>query len=255
LASGSKGNAIWIEAGEARIMVDAGLSCREIERRMALAGLKPARLTAVLVSHEHRDHVAGVGVLARRYRLPIYMNRATLGACRDQLGKVQVRHFTTGEGFELDGLAIRPFSVSHDAADPVGFTFIFEGMKLGLATDLGVATNLVKDHLRSCQALILESNHDPRMLLDGPYPWELKRRVQGRRGHLSNPDAAKALAEIKHAGLAQVVLAHLSETNNLPDKALAEVGPVLSRPAGQTRLTTACQDRPTERYKLGGRQL
>ena len=252
MASGSKGNAIWIEAGETRLLVDAGLSCRELERRMVQAGLKPGRLTGVLVSHEHRDHVAGVGALARRYRLPVYMNRATLGACRDQLGKLQVRHFKTGEGFELDGLAIRPFSVSHDAADPVGFTFIFEGLKLGLATDLGVVTNLVKDHLKSCQALILEANHDPRMLLDGPYPWELKRRVQGRHGHLSNPDAAKALAEVKHAGLLRVVLAHLSETNNLPDKALAEVGPVFSRPASRTQLTTASQDRPTERYKLGG---
>jgi len=217
---------------------------------MALAGLQPGRLTAVLVSHEHRDHVAGVGPLARRYRLPVYLNKATLSATQGQLGRIETRHFKTGEGFELDGLAVHPFSISHDAADPVGFTFIFKGIKLGLATDLGVATNLVKTHLTSCRALILESNHDPRMLLDGPYPWNLKQRVQGRRGHLSNEDAAKVLDEVRHAALARVVLAHLSETNNLPDKALAESAPILSDPAGRTHLSAACQDKPTERFKV-----
>ena len=139
------------------------------------------------------------------------------------LGKIRTECFRTGSDFGLGNLNIHAFSISHDCADPVGFIFESGGTRLGLATDLGVVTNLVREHLTGCRALIVEANHDPDMLMDGPYPWETKRRVRGRRGHLSNADTAELVAAVDHRDLAFVVLAHLSETNNLPNLALEEV--------------------------------
>jgi len=220
LASGSKGNAAWIEAGGEAVLVDAGLSGRELIRRMTLAGLEPDRLKAILVTHEHRDHVLGVGVLARRWGLPVYINEATLDRSRPIIGSIKPHLFSTGTDFAVGEFQIHPFSLSHDAADPVGLTFERNGTRLGLATDLGVATNLVRERLSGCRALILEANYDDQMLTEGPYPWETKRRVRSRHGHLSNENAAELLADVAHAGLIKVVLAHLSQTNNTADLAL-----------------------------------
>jgi len=243
LASGSKGNAIHVSDGNTHILVDAGLSGIEIQRRMEAAGLDIGDLGAIVVSHEHSDHIRGVGVLARRYDLPVYMTQGTATASANQLGRIeQLHHFDIGHPFTINDLAIHPFAVSHDARDPAGFTVTRSGQKIGIATDLGIATGMVKHHLKTCALLVLEANHDPVMLKEGPYPWPLKQRIQSRNGHLSNQDSRDLLGEIKHEGLCHVILAHLSETNNTPEKALQAVQEAVG---GEDRfeLHVACQEK------------
>ncbi len=229
LASGSRGNATYISDGRTAILVDAGLSGIEIQRRMAAKDLDPNRLAAILVSHEHADHIQGVGVLSRRLGLPVYINEGTRNASGTTLGKLAGRHsFACGQTFGIGSLTIHPFSISHDAEDPSGFTITCDQAKIGLATDLGIVTGVVKTHLRACDILILEANHDPQMLIEGPYPWPLKQRIRGRSGHLSNDDAAALVARLHHERLAHIVLAHLSEENNTPQKARGAVEAILN---------------------------
>jgi len=229
LASGSKGNAVYLSDGKTSLLVDAGLSGKEIERRLQSQDLSPADLDAIIVSHEHTDHVQGVGVLSRRYDLPVFMNDGTREAA-PRLGKItNLQTFECGRAFHINGIRIHPFSISHDAEDPSGFTVGLNGIKIGLATDLGIATSLVREHLASCRLLILEANHDPAMLENGPYPWPLKQRIKSRMGHLSNEDSKALLQELRHDGLEHVILAHLSEVNNLPDRALSVVGQALAQ--------------------------
>lgn len=224
LASGSKGNAIYVSDGQTAILVDAGLSGIEIERRMKAVGIDIHSLKAIVVSHEHSDHIRGVGILARRYNLSVYITEETAAAAGQNLGRIdRITNFDIGRCFAIDDLAIHPFATSHDASDPAGFTISQNGRKIGIATDLGVATAMVKQHLRACSLLVLEANHDPTMLTEGPYPWPLKQRIKSRNGHLSNQDSGNLLSELKHDGLCHVILAHLSETNNTPEKALAAV--------------------------------
>jgi len=224
LASGSKGNAIFVSNGETAILVDAGLSGIEIERRLESKNLNPRMLDAIFVSHEHSDHIQGVGVLSRRFHLPVYITPKTMEAAANQLGRIKnVRFFECGVSFMVGSLTIHPFSISHDAVDPAGFTISHADRKIGIATDLGIGTAVVKEHLKLCDVLILEANHDPAMLAEGPYPWPIKQRIKGRTGHLSNEDAYKLLNEIGHRNLKHVILAHLSEINNTPQHALKAV--------------------------------
>jgi len=247
LASGSRGNAIYISDGHSAILIDAGLSGREIERRLRSRKLSPDALRAIVVSHEHSDHIQGVGVLSRRWRLPVHISRKT--AAGTALGRLhRCHHFECGTGFQIDSLRIHPFSLSHDAADPCGFTVQGTGWKVGVATDLGCATAMVRHHLIGCNALVLEANHDPGMLLRGPYPWPLKQRIRGRTGHLSNSDTGILVGELRHPDLHRVVLAHLSETNNTPEKAFTAVAPFLQSP--RVQLIVAVQDRCGERLKI-----
>ncbi|MFH1112629.1 MAG: MBL fold metallo-hydrolase [Pseudomonadota bacterium] len=221
LASGSSGNSFLVRANGSAILVDAGLSGKQISKRLEDAGTDPGSLEGILVSHEHSDHVKGVGVLSRKFKLPVYINRGTWNAVEKTLGKVhRLEIFETGKVFEIGGLRIHPFSVPHDCADPVGFRISCGTAKLGIATDLGTATGLVTSLLTGLHLVVLESNHDPKMLRDGPYPWELKQRVRSRLGHLSNPESAQLLQRIVSDQLQAVILAHMSETNNSPDLAL-----------------------------------
>jgi len=230
LASGSRGNATFVSSGSTSILIDAGLSGIEIERRLKSKGLSPKNLDAILVSHEHTDHIQGVGILSRRFNLPVYINSKTQGAAFPQIGKVHdVKNFACGSTFLINDLAIHPFSISHDAEDPVGFTLNQNGTTIGIATDLGIVTAMVKEHLKGCDLLILEANHDEDMLINGPYPWSVKQRVKSRTGHLSNAASKQLLNEIQHDRLKHVILAHLSETNNTPQKAVDEVGKALNR--------------------------
>jgi len=241
LASGSKGNAIFISDGHTSLLIDAGLSGIEIERRLTSRGLDPKAITAILVSHEHHDHIQGVGVLSRRYKLPVYINSKTQKAADSQLGNLhEIKTFECGSTFSVHNLSIHPFSISHDAIDPCGFTVSQNGTKIGIATDLGIATSMVKSHLKECTLLILEANHDEKMLITGPYPWPVKQRVKGRTGHLSNAASKTLLGELQHDELKHVMLAHLSETNNTPQKAVNEVGRALTR--CKPRLYVASQD-------------
>lgn len=242
LASGSKGNAIFVSSGATSILIDAGLSGIEIERRLKSRNIRPKDLDAILVSHEHTDHIQGVGVLSRRFKLPVYMNAKTKRAATSQLGSLyDFKNFECGKTFRINELSIHPFSISHDAEDPAGFTVNQNGTKIGIATDLGIATAMVREHLRACSLLILEANHDEEMLINGPYPWPVKQRIKSRTGHLSNTASKTLLNQLQHDGLKHVMLAHLSETNNTPQKAVNEVRQALTR--CNAHLDVASQDK------------
>jgi phosphoribosyl 1,2-cyclic phosphodiesterase len=244
LASGSRGNAIYISDGTTAILVDAGPSGIEIMRRLESRGLRPESLKAILISHEHADHIQGVSALSRRLKIPVYLNRKTEKASYIFQKIQNPSYFECGFSFEIQDLTIHPFSISHDAEDPAGFTVQKNGLKIGIATDLGTATSMVKHHLKNCTLLILEANHDPAMLMNGPYPWPLKQRIQSRMGHLSNKESKALLSDITHDRLKHVILAHLSETNNTPQKALNTIGKALQNCPAQ--LTAATQDSCSE---------
>ena len=221
LASGSSGNACYVETAQARVLVDAGLSGEELVRRMEMTGIDPARLDAILLTHEHIDHIRGAGPLARRFDLPVYVNRLTLNRALRTLGNLSTPVvFQTGHPITLRGLCLETFTKCHDAADPVGVVVHANGARLGIITDLGRSTPVVEHRLNGCHALVVEFNHDERMLDEGPYPLELKRRIKGPEGHLSNDQAGGLLKALCHEGLSTVILAHLSETNNCPEKAV-----------------------------------
>lgn len=242
LASGSKGNSIYISDGQTSVLIDAGLSGVEIERRMKANNLAPENLDAIIVSHEHADHIHGVGVLSRRFAIPVHISHKTRDAASSLLGRIdEFNIFECGTGFNINDIYFHPFSLSHDAKDTAGFTVSKNKTKIGIATDLGIATTIVKEHLKMCSILILEANHDPDMLVDGPYPWPLKQRIKSRAGHLSNEDSKVLLQEIVHDNLEHVILSHLSETNNTPEKALSVVGCALT--CCKTRIDVARQDR------------
>jgi len=216
LASGSKANCTVVESRGACLLIDCGLSAKEAVRRLSARGIDPQSVSAILVTHEHRDHVAGIPVLSRRYRVPVYANAET-GACLERIYGLET--FRTGSAFTLGGLSVSSFPVTHDAGDPVGFTFSEAGLKLVYATDLGRVTNVVRDAVRRCNALILEFNHDRGLLRDCCYPWPLKQRIASSHGHLCNDDAAALVAELGHRELRHLVLGHISENSNTPETA------------------------------------
>lgn len=220
LASGSKGNALYVSDGNTAILIDAGLSGKEIEKRLALRGLSMESVCAIVISHEHSDHILGAGVLSRRYKLPVYINEKTFLAGEKILGKLHAMEtIECGRDFFIGAMKIHPFSISHDAADPSGFSIECLGVKIGVATDLGMANLVVREHLKNANLLVIESNHDPVMLIENDnYPWQLKQRVKGRKGHLANHDTLDLLNELVHDRLRHVVLAHVSEENNSHDK-------------------------------------
>lgn len=247
LGSGSRGNCTLVEAGRTVLLIDNGFSGVEISRRLRAIGREPSMLTAILVTHEHNDHIAGVGVLSRQAGLPVYANPATHGAAEERLGRLPCsREFGTGEAFSIGDLQIHPFAVSHDTTDPVGFVLTDGCYRMGYCTDTGKITTLIEYHLRGCHALVLESNHDPRMLRDGPYPPRLQQRVRSNQGHLANEDAGSFLKKTLggNSNLAHVVLAHLSETNNLPRLALEAARTSLGPDFERLRIVAAGQHAP-----------
>jgi phosphoribosyl 1,2-cyclic phosphodiesterase len=309
LASGSRGNSTVVSSSRTRILVDAGMSCREIFKRMAAAGEDPRTLDAILITHEHQDHVQGLAVTARKLGIPVYFTEPTHRAWmrwmtprkrmtyadwlsarqavqeasavapanpdidgreafeeeREELAPnpvtevkadpcalPAVEYFSSGEGFCVGDIAVTPFTIPHDATDPVGFIFEAEGVRVGLATDLGYMPPNVKRHLKRCDVLMLESNHDLDMLRDGPYPWSVKQRVMSRVGHLSNMAAAEFLESEYDGGAAYVVLAHLSENNNLPELARVAAERALGDRMSllANKLLLATQDRPLESIVL-----
>ncbi len=222
LGSSSSGNSVLASSGSTTVLFDAGFSARELGRRLAAAGHALAEVAAVCISHEHRDHTAGVPVLGRRHGIPVYANAGTVERMRQTpaLDRLRYRVFQTGSPFEIGDLHIEPFSVPHDAADPVGFVVSAGSTRVGIATDLGMGTTLIRERLGSCRALVLESNHDEDMLRQSQRPWSLKQRIAGRQGHLSNRRAVEMLLEIAAGGVEHVFLAHLSEQCNAPEAAL-----------------------------------
>jgi phosphoribosyl 1,2-cyclic phosphodiesterase len=248
LASGSKGNATYISDGFTSILVDAGLSGTEIKRRLKFRGLRPQDLDAILVTHEHSDHIQAVGVLSRQFKLPVYLGRKIKKIASIGNTFHEIRTFECGTTFQINNLVVHPFSVAHDAAEPVGFTVAQNGKRVGLATDLGTVTPRLKENLKNCHLLIIEANHDPGMLAKGPYPWPLKQRIRSPVGHLSNTQSQDLLIKLQHKRLQHVILAHLSETNNTPQKALDAGAKALTR--CKSRLTVASQHRCGEIWYL-----
>jgi phosphoribosyl 1,2-cyclic phosphodiesterase len=249
LASGSKGNAIYIETAESRLLVDAGLSARETGRRLESIGADPAQLDAVLVSHEHGDHCRGLGPVARRWHLPVHVHPATLQAL-PRVGRLdRVEEFDSGASFDLRDVRIETVPLTHDAAAPSGFIIATATGRIGIVTDLGLATRLVTERFRGCRVLVLESNHDEQLLRDGPYPWPLKQRIRGRHGHLSNRESAELLQNLVWEGLEAVFLAHLSEANNTPRRAEDCARTVLDRQTCcRPQLLLGTQNAPSARY-------
>lgn len=247
LGSGSGGNAVVLESGKQRLLIDAGFSCRELERRMRACGFDPKTLNAVVLTHEHEDHCRGVDLLCRRYELPVLATAGTLeGLVLSEKARKLSRTFRSGQICEVAGFAIEAFQIPHDAREPVGLVVEDPaGRRLGLAADLGSRSRLAWGRLSNLDILILETNHDLEMLRNGPYPWSLKQRVAGRHGHLSNEDAALGIPELLNDRLRWLVPYHLSRTNNLPALALAAVGEVLSREGSSAQLMLTEQDRST----------
>ena len=256
LASGSKGNSTIVASARTRILVDAGLSGRETFRRMKQLGDDAHSLSAILISHEHSDHICGLATLAKKLCIPVYLTGATHHACarsmRDKDRKPwkcdKVETFNAGSTFDIGDISVTPFTIPHDAADPVAFTFRAEGIKLAICTDLGYMPASVRHHIRGCDLLMMESNHDLEMLRVGPYPWSVKQRVMSRVGHLSNDALAEFFTSDYDGAAAFVVLAHLSEQNNHPELARGAAERALGRRRTllHNRVMLATQTAPLE---------
>ncbi|MDF2717869.1 MAG: metallohydrolase [Paenibacillus sp.] len=259
LASGSTGNSLLVESDETRVLVDAGLSAKKIEQLMEERGVKGAELDAILITHEHSDHIKGVGALARKHDLPVYANEKTWEALNKHLGELaeeKIKVMETGSVVEFGALQVESYPISHDAAEPVGYCFYDGEHKLSLATDLGYVSAKVKEKIVDSDAVILESNHDIEMLRMGKYPWNIKRRILGDTGHLSNEAAGEALCDILSGQTETVYLAHLSRDHNLMDLAKLTVNNILEdrgieADGRKVELKDTYFDRPTKWDRLG----
>jgi phosphoribosyl 1,2-cyclic phosphodiesterase len=254
LGSGSKGNATVVASQGSAVLVDCGLSCKQIRKRMTAVGMDPKRLDGIVITHEHADHVAGIAVTARQLGIPIHATERAGEKLRKRgrLGDgVEIRSFVPGRPFQVGELKIDAFRISHDAIDPVGYVIALGQDRVGLATDMGAPSPQVVEALRSCRAVLLEFNHDLDLLLHGEYPWHLKQRVRSRLGHLSNAQAAAVVRELRQGKVEELVIGHISEANNTPELALhAAREAVGTRARGRIRVHLARQDEPGELLHL-----
>lgn len=249
LGSGSSGNATYIEADGSKILIDNGLSFRQLESRATSAGISLDGLKAIFITHEHADHVNGVGVLTRKVNVPVYMTPGTADRLPPGIGKLNdIKYFEAGDEIALNGVRVGSFSVAHDAADPVSFVVEACDTKLGVAADLGHTTTLVRQRLANSHGLILESNYCPNMLRRSSYPPMIRQRINSDFGHLSNRDAGKLLAHVLHDALRLVVLVHISEENNT--KELAHDSATQAMRGHPAEIHVAWQDRPTPVFEI-----
>ncbi len=258
LFSGSSGNSVYVGTDKTKILIDAGVSGAKITAELEKIGVALKDIQAILVTHEHADHIGGVGVLSRRLRLPVYASAGTWAAMRGKLGAVDARcsiEFTPGEDFSIGDLDIRPFSTPHDAAEPVGYVVSAGQGKVAVATDLGHLKGGWLNEVEGADVLLLEANHDVDTLEAGRYPYELKKRILGRRGHLSNDDAGRAAVELVKRGVRAIVLGHLSGENNFPELAYASVACALEeagfKPGRDVMLSVARRDGHSEFFSVG----
>ncbi len=246
IASGSKGNCVLVTTSTTAVLLDAGVSMRSILDAMDEMGVSHDKLAAVVISHEHSDHTRSAGAISRKLKIPIYINRPTLAACGDRLGNVgdRLELFHTGSSFVIGDIQVEAFAASHDAAEGSNFCFYpinNPERKLGVATDLGYPTKLSIMKLSGVSTLVLESNHDDEMLMNGPYDWHLKQRIRSQHGHLSNEQAVGLISSIMHPGLKYLILAHLSEINNHPDLAESTMRDYLQSIRSDIKLIVANQ--------------
>lgn len=247
LASGSKGNCIYVGTKEAKILIDAGISYRLLQKRLALIGGKVEEIDAIVITHEHSDHISGLPLLAEKHKMPIFANRETAGGIYELLKiSPKFKIFTTSEPFEFKDLIIHPFSIPHDCLDPVGLVIKTEEYKAGFCTDLGYVTTIVRNILQDCDYLYLEANHQPSMVHACSRPMIYKQRVLGRQGHLSNESCADLLSSVYHAKLKAVYLAHLSSECNSKELALKIVSEYLEKKQQKVKLMIAHQDEISE---------
>ena len=255
LASGSRANVTLVVTESSRVLIDCGLSARETARRLVEAGIDPNSIDALVVTHEHSDHVRGIRVFAKQFKLPVYASEDTIGASGElqEVAGDQLRFFSSGEDFGIGNLSFSPFSIPHDAVDPVGFKITGHGKSFVIATDLGHVTQLVRERIAGASALLLEANHDLDLLHNAPYPWELKQRIRGRLGHLSNDAARELLADSVAASgwTPQVVIAgHISENSNEPWRAVAALRDGLSQASAHVEVAASSFGAPTAYYEL-----
>jgi len=243
LSSGSGGNSLWVDAGAARILIDAGLPLRETARRCKSAGLDVRELTDVFLTHEHADHAGAAGVLGRKLGVRVHATRGTLRALRDPPPEESRRAVRGGVPVCLEGLTVTPVALPHDAWEPVAYVVDDGATRAAIVTDLGSVTAAIVRALQGLDALVLEMNHDVRMLIEGPYPWSLKQRIRGDRGHLSNEQGARLLQDVLHGGLRHLVLAHLSEHNNTEAHARRAAERVLEKHGSRARMCIGSQVR------------
>lgn len=254
LASGSSGNAFYIETDEMRLLVDAGLSGKQLDRLFGEAKVDPAKLSGILVTHEHSDHVKGLGIMARKYDLPIYANAKTWNAMEKGLGKITTDkrfHFEANTVKTFGDIDVESFSVSHDAADPMFFAFHHNNKKVALVTDLGYVSERIKKTIEGANAYVFESNHDVSMLQMCSYPWSVKQRILGDSGHVSNEDCGLALSEIITENTERIYLAHLSKDNNMKELARMSVDQVLQERGIKANLYDTDPDTATALYEVG----
>lgn len=228
ISSGSDGNCIYVGGKNANILVDAGISGKKIEAGLSQIDVDPAKIDGIFITHEHTDHIAGVGVMARRYKIPIYATVETMYAMMHtkNVGRIDqnlLHYVEPDKELMIKDLAVLPFSISHDASNPVAYTFQCDGHKMGIATDLGTYDDYIVKHLTGSEVLLLEANHDVNMLQVGSYPYMLKQRILGKKGHLSNILSGKLLCELLSENVKHVILGHLSKENNFPDLAYETV--------------------------------
>lgn len=253
LASGSTGNAFFIETEKEKLLVDAGLSGKQMDRLFQEINIDPAELSAILVTHEHSDHIKGLGIIARKYNLPIYANQNTWKAMEGSIGKIATEQkflFGMEEVKTFGDLDVESFGVSHDAAEPMFYTFHHHGKKVALVTDLGYVSERIKKTVENADAYIFEANHDVGMLRMGRYPWNVKRRILGDSGHISNEDCGLALADIIGNNTQRIYLAHLSLDNNMRDLARMSVDSVLRERGISLNLMDTDHKSPTPLYEV-----
>jgi phosphoribosyl 1,2-cyclic phosphodiesterase len=215
LASGSKGNSIFVATENTKILIDCGISCRQIMLRLNEIGESPEDIDAIFITHEHSDHIRGLPVFTKKYKTPVFLNKLIE---MDIFENITVENFLCGDTIKFKDLEISPYQIPHDATEPVGFIISNKDKSIGIATDIGKVTYLIKEKLSNCSTIFLEFNHDEEMLLTGPYPWHLKQRIRGNYGHLSNRESIELLKEIGGNGLKNIFISHISEQNNSYEK-------------------------------------
>jgi phosphoribosyl 1,2-cyclic phosphodiesterase len=250
IRSSSKGNAILVYTEKTKLLVDCGISGKLAKEGMNQLGIEPELLNGILITHEHQDHIGGVGVMSRRYGLPIFANQKTWDAMESSLGCIEETNkcvFSTEESFQIGDITVKPFAIPHDAAEPVGYSFVCGEKKLSIATDIGVLEESIFRAVKGSKGILLEANHDRNLLDIGSYPQSLKQRIRGERGHLSNEEAGLAAKFLSKMGTAQIMLGHMSHENNYPLLAAQTVENILRdsgiEPGRDLQLSIAPRDR------------
>lgn len=257
LFSGSSGNSTYLSCGQTKILIDVGVSCKRIVEALSMLDVRASQLSGIVITHEHVDHIKGISVLSRKYDIPVYANEKTWEAMErliDPIDSKNMRVFFTGADFFIKDVCVHPFSIPHDAVDPVGYSFSAKGKKVSIATDMGCMTKEILEAVSYSDLLIIEANHDVDMLTAGRYPYNLKRRILSAKGHLSNEACAEALVKLYGTNVKRVLLGHMSKENNAAEIAFCTIESILNEngiiEGKDMFIDIALEDRATGLYKI-----